>query len=176
MSSLPPSPVALAFYGIRWDDPLPQLRLTDPERALLRSAERAPLADALSKPRGGAAYARSLLKVLAEASGPRGPSARVSRLGPGVADEATALAALAADPMGVATHYAVARLMDVATLLGERGDPGSGRATLGTTFYGPGGALLDEWRTLLRVMHLGGAGDPFAQRECLHVCPLLDGA
>lgn len=34
---------------------------------------------------------------------------------------------------------------------------------MATTFY-YNGKLLDEWRPLLRILHLGGSGDPFAQR------------
>ncbi len=33
-----------------------------------------------------------------------------------------------------------------------------------TTFYSSDGKLMDEWRPLLRILHLGGSGDPYAQR------------
>lgn len=35
--------------------------------------------------------------------------------------------------------------------------------TVISTFYA-NGRLLDDWRPLLRILHLGGSGDPFAQR------------
>lgn len=35
--------------------------------------------------------------------------------------------------------------------------------SIASTFY-ENGKLLDEWRPLLRILHLGGSGDPFAQR------------
>lgn len=35
--------------------------------------------------------------------------------------------------------------------------------SMATTFF-ENGKLLDEWRPLLRILHLGGNGDPFAQR------------
>ena len=42
MSTLPQSPVVHAFSGIQWD-PMQKLRLTTPEKLLLRSAEANPI-------------------------------------------------------------------------------------------------------------------------------------
>jgi len=160
MSSLSPSPVADCFYGIQWD-PLTKLRLTAPEKVLLRSAETNPIDYTLSHPRGSAAYAKVVLKVLAEASGPSGPSSKVSHLSAPLPEE-EALQMLYADPMGVAIHYAISRLCDIVVCLKEK-KRGS-KVCLGSTFFNREGNLIDEWRPLLRVLHLGGSGDAFAQR------------
>jgi len=48
----------------------------------------------------------------------------------------------------------------IATLREKReGSP----VSMVTTFF-ENGKLFDEWRPLLRILHLGGGGDPFAQR------------
>jgi len=67
------------------------------------------------------------------------------------------------DPMGVVFHYAVTKLSEVAIALSERKN--SSDVSITTTFYSDEGDLIDEWRPLLRVLHLGGRGDPFAQRK-----------
>ncbi|KAL7488352.1 hypothetical protein ACHAW6_013936 [Cyclotella cf. meneghiniana] len=161
MAFLPPSPVALAFPGIQWD-PMQKLRLTSPEKLLLRSAEANPIDYTLSDPDQSTAYVKALLKVLAEASGASGPSSKVSRLKEALAEE-DALVMLYTDPMGVVTHYAITKLYEVVTCLKEKRRSG---VSLGTTFYNDDvdGNLIDEWRPLLRVLHLGGGGDAFAQR------------
>lgn len=67
------------------------------------------------------------------------------------------------DPMGVVTHYAITKLYDSIVCLKEKKT-----VSLGSTFYNEGdGNLIDEWRPLLRVLHLGGSGDAFAQRKFL---------
>lgn len=63
--------------------------------------------------------------------------------------------------VGVVTHYTIAKLYEVITSIRERKDTSS--VSMTTTFY-ENGKLLDEWRPLLRILHLGGSGDPFAQR------------
>ena len=68
---LPSSPVSPAFAGIQWD-PLEKLRLTKEEKLLLRSAEANPLEYTICDPHDATAYARILLKILEEASGPSG--------------------------------------------------------------------------------------------------------
>lgn len=65
--SLSPSPVALAFPHIEWDQ-LGSLRLTAQETALLRMAETNPIEYTLADSRDASMYARVLLKLLAEAS------------------------------------------------------------------------------------------------------------
>ena len=62
---------------------------------------------------------------------------------------------------GVVTHYTIAKLYEVIASIRERRDSSS--VSMLTTFY-ENGYLLDEWRPLLRILHLGGSGDPFAQR------------
>lgn len=164
MTSVAPltqSPVAAAFHGVQWD-PLEKLRLTPPEKSLLRSAEDNPIDYTLSTEEDAAAYSRVLLKVLAEASGPSGPSSKVSHLKQTVT-EAEALQLLYIDSMGVVTHYAITKLYEVVTCLREKKE--GSHVTVASTFYSKvDGELMDEWRPLLRILHLGGSGDPFAQR------------
>lgn len=59
------------------------------------------------------------------------------------------------------THYTIAKLYEVISSIRERKD--SSEVTMFSTFY-DNGRLIDEWRPLLRILHLGGSGDPFAQR------------
>jgi len=159
-SRLPNSPVSPAFAGLQWD-PLEKLRLSKEEKLLLRSAEANPLEYTLCDPQDATAYARVLLKVLAEASGPSGPSSKVSHLKEDLLHE-EALQMLYLDAMGVVTHYAITKLSEVIISLSEKKP--SADVTIATTFYMDDGVLIDEWRPLLRVLHLGGSGDPFAQR------------
>ena len=162
MSSLPPSPVTHAFSGIQWD-PMQKLRLTNPEKLLLRSAEANPIDYTLNNHEESSAYVKVVLKVLAEASGASGPSSKVSHLS-GLLPEDEALQMLYTDPMGVVTHYAITKLYDIVVCLKEK-KIGS-TVCIGSTFYNEqDGSLIDEWRPLLRVLHLGGSGDAFAQRE-----------
>eukprot|EP00956_Cyclotella_meneghiniana_P019117 scaffold32495_cov78-Cyclotella_meneghiniana.AAC.1 len=157
---LPASPVALAFPGIQWD-PMQKLRLTSPEKHILRSAEANPIDYTLCDAEQSMTYAKALLKVLAEASGASGPSSKVSRQKESLNEE-DALGMLYTDPMGVVTHYAITKLYDVVQCLREKKI--SSGVSLGSTFYNEDGNLIDEWRPLLRVLHLGGGGDAFAQR------------
>jgi len=71
--------VALAYPGIQWD-PLEKLKLTDSEKSILRSGEDNPVEYTLSNRDDARMYARALLKVLAESSGPSGPSVKVSKI------------------------------------------------------------------------------------------------
>lgn len=52
-------------------------------------------------------------------------------------------------------------MFDIISALREKKD--GSVVSLTSTFY-ENGKLLDEWRPLLRILHLGGSGDPFAQR------------
>lgn len=159
--SLPSSPVVGAFPGIQWD-PMQKLRLTQPEKLLLRSGEANPIEYTLSNAEESTAYVKVVLKVLAEASGASGPSSKVSHL-KGMLPDDEALQLLYTDPMGVVTHYAITKLYDIIVCLKERRS--SSGVSIGATFYNEeDGNLLDEWRPLLRVLHLGGSGDAFAQR------------
>mmetsp|Transcript_6387 Transcript_6387/g.11372 ORF Transcript_6387/g.11372 Transcript_6387/m.11372 type:complete len:507 (-) Transcript_6387:210-1730(-) len=161
MSSLPPSPVAHAFSGIQWD-PMVKLRLTNSEMNLLRSAEVNPIDYTLCNSEESATYVKVVLKVLAEASGASGPSSKVSHV-KSLLPEEEALQMLYTDPLGVVTHYAITKLYDIIVCLKEK-KRGSG-VSMGSTFFNESdGSLIDEWRPLLRVLHLGGSGDAFAQR------------
>ena len=162
MSTLPPSPVANAFSGIQWD-PMQKLRLTNPEKLLLRSAEANPIDYTLSSREESTAYVKVVLKVLAEASGASGPSSKVSHLKELLPEE-EALPMLYTDPMGVVTHYAITKLYNIVICLKEKSRGSS--VSMGSVFFNEDdGNLIDEWRPLLRVLHLGGSGDAFAQRE-----------
>lgn len=156
-STLPPSPVALAFPHIQWD-PLGSLRLTAQETALLRMAETNPIEYTLADSRDASMYARVLLKLLAEASAAGSVTGEVSRITEQCTEE-QALDALDADPLGVVTHYAITKLHDIlAMLLGGTG------VTISTVFYvGKEGVLVDQWKALLRILNKGGKGDAFAQ-------------
>lgn len=156
---LHPSPVAAAFSGIQWD-PLEKLKLTSAEKSLLRSGDINPVDYTLSNSEDACMYVRALIKVLTEASGPSGPSVKVSKIKESLPLD-HALQALYMDPTGVVTHYAISKLFEVITSLREKKD--SSTVSMISTFY-ENGKLLDEWRPLLRVLHLGGGGDPFAQR------------
>ena len=162
MSSLPPSPVTHAFPRIQWDT-MQKLRLTNPEKLLLRSVEVNPIDYTLANNEDSAAYVKVVLKVLAEASGASGPSSKVSHL-KDLLPENDAVQILYTDPMGVVTHFAITKLYDIVVCLKEKKRGSS--VSMGSTFFNKGdGNLIDEWRPLLRVLHLGGSGDAFAQRE-----------
>lgn len=77
--------------------------------------------------------------------------------------------------LGVVTHYAIQKLYEVISSLKERKE--WSQVSMMTTFYSHDGKLLEDWRPLLRILHLGNGGDPFAQRGaslCL-ACILLAG-
>ena len=78
-TQLTPSPVSSAFSGIQWD-PLDKFKLTNAEKSILRSGEDNPVHYTLSNIEDARMYARTLLKVLSESSGPSGPSVKVSRI------------------------------------------------------------------------------------------------
>lgn len=157
---MPLSPVCAAFSGIKWD-PLVRLRLTDVEKSLLRSGEDNPVDYTLGNAQDAFLYVRALLKVLAEASGPSGPSIKVSKLREILPVE-DAFQNLHIDITGVVTHYAISKLYEVITCLREK--KGTADVSMVTAFYHQDKKLIDDWRPLLRVLHLGGEGDPFAQR------------
>lgn len=158
-ATLSPSPVAAAFAGIEWDP----LCLSEPEKATLRAAEANPLDYTLADRVEAAAYARVLLKVLAETAGPSGPSSRVSQVKETLPD-AEALQMLYTDASGVVMHYTIAKLYEIVVCLKEKTEKSG--VSIATTFYNDeDGVLIDDWRPLLRVLHLGGSGDAFAQSK-----------
>lgn len=63
------------------------------------------------------------------------------------------------------THYAISKLYEVISSLRERrSNHNHNSVSMVSTFYTPDGKLSDDWRPLLRILHLGGGGDPFSQR------------
>lgn len=156
-TNLAPSPVAEAFKHIQWD-PLGSLRLTSQETALLRMAETNPVEYTLADSRDASMYARVLLKLLAEASASGSGSGEVSRLTEPCTNE-QALDALDADPLGVATHYAITKLHDILNKLVT-----GTSVTISSVFYvGKEGVLVDQWKALLRMLNKSAKGDIFAQ-------------
>mmetsp|Transcript_24216 Transcript_24216/g.43795 ORF Transcript_24216/g.43795 Transcript_24216/m.43795 type:complete len:530 (+) Transcript_24216:44-1633(+) len=157
--AIPPSPVAAAFRHIQWD-PLSSLRLTPQETALLRMAETNPIEYTLGDARDATMYVRVLLKLLAEASfNVSGHVARISD----ECNENRALDALDADPLGVVTHYAIAKLHTILTTLCSPWAAENG-VSIGNVFYaGMEGDLIEQWKSLLRVISKG-KGDLYAQR------------
>jgi len=139
---------------------LDRLRLTSAEKSLLRSGEDNPVDYTLGNAQDAFLYVRALLKVLAEASGPSGPSVKVSKLRE-IQPVEDALQNLYLDITGVVTHYVISKLYEVITCLRERKNDND--VSMVTAFYHQD-KLIDDWRPLLRVLHLGGEGDPFAQR------------
>jgi len=156
-AALTPSPVAAAFPGIQWD-PLGKLNLNPREKSLLRNAEHNPIDYTLSTEQEAKTYSCLLLRILSESLGPTGPS-RVSFVKETLSTE-DAMQILRVDAMGVVAHYVITKLYEVITCLLEKKG-----MSVAATFYNPtDGMLIDEWRPLLRVLHLGGNGDAFAQR------------
>jgi len=156
---LSPSPVSAAFYGIKWES-FGKHRLSDSEKIILRSGEDNPTEYTLSNIDEASTYIRILLKVLSEVSGPKGPSSKVSHLRDPL-PAAGALQILHADLDGVVMHYVVFKLYEIICCL--RGNKDGAVVSMVTIFY-EFGNLIDEWRPLLRVLHLGGSGDEYAQR------------
>ena len=167
---IPSSPVAAAFRHILWD-PLSSLRLTPQETALLRMAETNPIEYTLGDARDATMYVRVLLKLLAEASfNVSGHVARISESDK--CNENRALDALDADPLGVVTHYAIAKLH---TILKTLSSPwaAENNVSIGNVFYaGLDGDLIEQWKSLLRVISKGNKGDCYAQR-CAALCLAL---
>jgi V-type H+-transporting ATPase subunit H len=155
------SPVGKAFSQIQWDA-LGSLKLTAQETALLRMAETNSMEYTLADSRDASMYARVLLKLLSEASAAGAGSGDVSRLSPDeILSEEDSVRALSNDPLGVVSHYALTKLLEILDTLkvGVKG------VTTATVFYvGKEGILVDQWKALLRVLNKGGKGDVFAQK------------
>jgi V-type H+-transporting ATPase subunit H len=155
------SPVASAFSHIQWDA-LGSLKLTAQETALLRMAETNPMSYTLADSRDASMYARVLLKLLAETSQAGAGSGQVSKLsGETIISEAEAVDKLNMDPLGVVSHYALAKLLEILDTLAT----GVKGVTVGSVFYvGKEGVLVEQWKALLRLLNKGGKGDLFAQK------------
>ena len=158
---LSPSPVLSAFVAIQ-NCPLKKFRLTATEEATLAAAELNPVEYTLAKREEAAAYVRVLLKILAEASGPSGPSPKVSKVVECLS-ESEAVPLIYTDPIGIMTHYVISKLHEVIVCLKEMKEGSA--VSIGSMFYNDRGILCEDWKPLLRILHFGGAGDPFAQSE-----------
>jgi V-type H+-transporting ATPase subunit H len=161
-ASIDPSPVAAAFGRIE-HDPVPLVKLRrvlDSEKETLRAAESNPLDYTLADRAEATAYVRLLLKVLNETAG-IGPSPRVSHVKERLSDD-EAIELLHTDSTGVLTHYAIAKLNEIVVCLKERTSKSG--VSVATTFYNDSGVLIDDYRPLVRILHLGGTGDAYAQR------------
>jgi len=156
--SISSSPVALAFPFIEWIPPT--IAISRPEHSLLRSAEEGPLEYIISDHQESYAYARLLLKVLDQVTGPSNPG-RVAELTleQSALDQEDALQYLQDDKTGVVTHYLITKLYDFIGLLTQQ-QPDSFVQIL-TIFYRED-KLLEDWRPLLRLLYR--QGDPFSQR------------
>lgn len=164
-ATVSPSPISKAFPFIEWNAPI---AVSKPEQALLQSAEQNPLEYTLAEYGDAFAYARLLLKVLDQVTGPSNPGlvselsleAASSSLSAGQGlDEEEALQYLEDDKTGVVTHYVITQLYDMMGLLTER--PAHSPVQISTIFY-QDDKLLEDWRPLLRLLYR--SGDPFSQR------------
>ena len=156
------SPVAAAFPHIQWDA-LGSLKLTAQETALLRMAETNPMDYTLADSRDASMYARVLLKLLAEASQAGAGTGQVSQLAQGEAalTETEAVDKLNLDPLGVVSHYALSKLLEILDTLAA----GVKGVTTASVFYvGKEGILVEQWKALLRLLNKGGKGDIYAQK------------
>lgn len=153
---LPPSPVALAFPHIPWDN-LGSLFLSSQELAVLRMAETNPIEYTLAESREAGFFVRVLLKILADANHAGAGYGHVSTIDR-ICDEASALEALKEDALGVVCHYAVTKLHSIISTLMT-----GTIVTVGNIFYGPDGALIEQWTSLWRIIKQSGKNDKFAQ-------------
>jgi V-type H+-transporting ATPase subunit H len=158
------SPVYEAFPHIQWDS-LHSLKLTAQETALLRMAETNPMDYTLADSRDASMYARVLLKLLAEAATAGAGSGAVSTLLMSSNNETlpvnAAVEKLQVDPLGVVSHYALSKLLEILETLAT----GVKGVTIASVFYvGKEGILVDQWKALLRLLNKGGKGDLYAQK------------
>eukprot|EP00548_Thalassiothrix_antarctica_P017116 CAMPEP_0194183218 /NCGR_PEP_ID=MMETSP0154-20130528/30435_1 /TAXON_ID=1049557 /ORGANISM="Thalassiothrix antarctica, Strain L6-D1" /LENGTH=515 /DNA_ID=CAMNT_0038900065 /DNA_START=130 /DNA_END=1673 /DNA_ORIENTATION=- len=158
---LDPSPVSSAFAYVS-DCPLDRLRLSSTEQQIIYDADENPLDYTLAKQEDAAEYIRILFKILGEAS-IRLESSKVSQFTGGELLKEEALKLIHSDSMGYMSHYSLTRIYEIITSLHEK-KPGSA-ISMYTTFFQPfDGCLMEDYRPLMRVLHLGGRGDPFAQK------------
>lgn len=124
-------------------------------------AETNPIEYTLGDARDATMYVRVLLKLLSEASvNVSGQVARITE----ECNENRALDALDADPLGVVTHYAIAKIHTILSTLSSAWGAENG-VSIGNVFYaGSEGILIEQWKALLRVISKG-KGDSFAQRS-----------
>jgi V-type H+-transporting ATPase subunit H len=174
--ALSPSPVYLAFEGIQ-GDPIDKLPLSEPEKKFIRRADEVVLEYTLQQQSDAEAYAQVLLKLIDYlTSAPTGSNQKVPKLPiDTVLPDDEALPLLYVDTNGVMTHYVIQRLCDVISSLRSTENT-SLKVTLASVFY-PDGILLENTRSLLRMLMMDGHVDLFAQRGaafCLS-CLLLQG-
>lgn len=158
------SPVYRAFSHISWETGgvMSKLCLSSTDISLLKSVEANPLEySVLSDVNDAKLYVKLLLKLISESLGTGGPSQKVSRLSlNSQLSETEAEEMLESDPMGVITHFSISMLLEVLSLVLQSN---SKKVSILSLFQ-VNGNLSDDWRPLLRVLHLGGLGDAFSQR------------
>lgn len=168
------SPVVGAFRNIQWDL-LKKVDLSQEETSNLKTAEEHPLDFIMADHERASSYIRILLKIIDKSVGISGPSLKVSKVKEDLS-QTDALQLLKDDPTGVVTHYAIERLYETVTYM--RGDVDKSEVNILTIFYKQtDGSLVDDLRQLLRVLHMGGQGDAFAQRGAAAslACILVEG-
>jgi V-type H+-transporting ATPase subunit H len=160
------SPVVSIFSQVQWDS-LSMLKLTAQETALLRMAETNPVDYTLADSRDASMYARVLLKLAAEAYAAGAGSGEVSRLSD-VNSAGTVLSSeeqsrlLEVDPVGVVSHYALSKLLDILVTLSNGQVRG---VSVASVFYvGKEGVLVDQWKSLLRILNHKGSRDMYAPK------------
>ena len=75
--------------------------------------------------------------------------------------EAEAVQELNVDPLGVVSHYALSKLLEILDTLAS----GVKGVTVASVFYvGKEGILVEQWKALLRLLNKTGKGDIYAQK------------
>jgi len=137
---------------------------------------------ALGDDRDATMYVRVLLELLAEAAA--NGSGHVSRISIGdVCSEDRSLDVLDADPLGVVTHYAIAKLHTIIKTLASEWAKENGVSVSNVFYVGSEVVLIDQWKALLRVISKN-KGDAYSQRSAalclaqvlLVACPSQRGA
>jgi V-type H+-transporting ATPase subunit H len=156
-STVSPSPVYIAFLKIEWNDPV---SLSSPELTLLQNAEENPLEYTIAEYDDAYRYARLLLKLLDQVTGPTQPGILSEvQLEAIPFDEDKAYDYLRQDKSGVISHYLITKLYELIHLLSQ--EP-TQQIQIATIFFA-NQQLVEDWRPLLRLLYR--QGDAFAQRN-----------
>eukprot|EP00980_Cylindrotheca_fusiformis_P030294 scaffold24644_cov122-Cylindrotheca_fusiformis.AAC.1 len=142
---------------IEWNDPV---SLSSPELRLLQSAEENPLEYTIAEFDDAYQYARLLLKLLDQVTGPTQlRSLSEVKLDEVPFNEEKANDYLKRDKSGVILHYLMTKLYELIHLLSQ--EP-TKRTQIKTIFFS-NQQLTEDWRPLLRILYR--EGDAFAQRN-----------
>jgi hypothetical protein len=171
---LPPSPYQAAFSEIPWEsESVSQIfRWTAAEKKLWKHADANPLEYILADVQEATAFCSLLLKLLDQVTG---PSSSIAATLSQVSQEGTTSTTttpddishwLQTDLSGILRHVCLQKLHEVLGILSDT-KASSTSITISNLFYSPlDGSLTPEWRSLLRILYLGGGtGDPFGQRK-----------